>query len=241
MFSVKSTMASALLGCAALAMVAPSAAQAGVVVKSSGPSASQYPVGKKLDDQGRITLKTGDSVTVLSGGSTRVISGAGTHRVSARASSKRTAFSALTRNRAAGQVRTGATRGDASGGAVNSPNLWWVDVSKSGTMCVADLSAVQLWRPASEQASTYVLGTSGSAEHLHVAFAADEAVTLWDGAKLPLSEGASYTIAGLDNGVSNIVTFTQLASAPENAEDLAVALLEKGCTAQVELLAEALM
>ena len=35
---------------AGAAMLAAGAANAGVVVKASGPSAGQYPVGKKLDD-----------------------------------------------------------------------------------------------------------------------------------------------------------------------------------------------
>ncbi len=239
MFSVKPLLISAALGCAAL--MAPIAAQAGVVIKSSGPSASKYPVGMKLSDSGRITLQTGDSVTILANGGTRVISGAGTHRVAERGKSNRTAIAALTRRRAAGQVRTGATRGDPPPASLTSPNLWWVDVSKSGTMCVADMSAVQMWRPGRDQASTYVIASAESAEHVHVTFLEDEMVTAWDSKRLPLAEGSTYSITGPSGGAPATIKFTQMDAVPEDLDDLTVALLGKGCTTQVDLLATTLM
>ena len=80
MSSVKNILAGAALSFAALGFLGSTPAQAGVVVKSSGPSAETYPVGKKLDDAASVTLRTGDSITVLTGSGTRVISGPGTHR-----------------------------------------------------------------------------------------------------------------------------------------------------------------
>ena len=91
MSSVRNILAGAALSFAALGFLGSAPAQAGVVVKSSGPSAETYPVGKKLDDAASVTLRTGDSITVLTGSGTRVISGPGTHRVGARGASKRTA------------------------------------------------------------------------------------------------------------------------------------------------------
>ena len=108
MSSVKAIVSGTAASLAALGFLVATPAQAGVVVKSSGPSAGTYPVGKKLDDASSVTLRSGDSLTVLTSSGTRVITGPGTHRVGARGASKRTAFAMLTRQRSGARVRTGA-------------------------------------------------------------------------------------------------------------------------------------
>ena len=65
-----------LTGIGVLAL--PGIAAAAIVVASSGPSARNFPAGKKLDDAASITLQAGDSVTVLDAKGTRVLRGAGT-------------------------------------------------------------------------------------------------------------------------------------------------------------------
>ena len=221
-------------------MAVSGAANAGVVIKSSGPSASQYPVGKKLDDAGRIVLKAGDSVTVLADGGTRVISGAGTHRVAERGISKRSTFAALTRERSKSRVRTGATRGQIGDETLSRSSIWYVDVSQSGTMCVSDMSAVRMWRPGREQDSTYVIASASSPEHVHVSFPKDVMIADWDAALMPLSDGAEFSITG-PGGEPVTLKFAQLEAMPETPEDMADALIAKGCTGQLELLASTLM
>lgn len=234
MFSVRTfCIGLALAGGAAIG----TAAQAGVVVSSSGPSAAQFPAGKKLDDTASITLKAGDTVTVLTGGGTRVIKGAGVHRIAAAGESKRSTFAVLTRQRSAQRVRTGAVRG--SGGAADSsaersPNLWYVDVTRSGAMCVASADAVRLWRPGGQAAASYTVGPA------KVDFADSARDVAWDAAALPVTDGASYTITAKDGGAANTVTFVMLDSVPEEPEDLAARLIEKGCTNQLELLTAAM-
>ena len=76
MFSARHMAVAAALAGATIAIAAPEAAQAGTVVKSSGPSAAQYPVGKKLKDTDRITLKDGDSIRNRLAGCARVQCGA---------------------------------------------------------------------------------------------------------------------------------------------------------------------
>ncbi|GAA4642968.1 hypothetical protein GCM10023115_09280 [Pontixanthobacter gangjinensis] len=238
---IKSAMKSGALACAAIAMAASAAANAGVVIKSSGPSASQYPVGKKIDDSGRITLKAGDSVTIMANGGTREIRGAGTHRVAERGVSKRSTFAALTKQRSNSRVRTGAARtGTGPLSSVRS-NLWYVDVTESGPVCVADFSAVRMWRPERELEATYVVANSNSAEHLHVTFAEKTMIADWDAARMPLSENSPYTISGPGNVEPVTITFAALDAVPDNPEDLATALIEKGCTSQLELLATKMM
>ena len=85
---------------AAAAVVAPAVAMAGVVVSSSGPSASQYPVGRQIGTNERIVLRDGDTLTVLQNGGTRVFRGAGTYVLSqASATSANAGFQRLTTQR----------------------------------------------------------------------------------------------------------------------------------------------
>ena len=122
------------------ALALPGMAAAGIVVASSGPSARQYPVGKKIDDGAAITLQTGDSVTVLDQRGTRVLRGPGTMALGKGASpATSSVFAALTRQRSTARVRTGAVRNGPGSGPVRSPNLWYVDLAASGPVCVVEL------------------------------------------------------------------------------------------------------
>ncbi len=238
---VRNLSVSAALAGAAFALVNSDDARADVVVASSGPSSAQYPVGKKLAASEQITLKAGDTVTVLGQGGTRVISGAGSHRVGARVATKRSTFAALTRERSASRVRTGAVRGDLVTAEITRPNIWFIDVTQSGTMCIADPAAAQLWRPGTEGSPTYVVANKASPNHVHVAFAAGQTTAPWNVSQLPLADGANYSITGPSGGPSSEISFVMLASVPANPEDLAAALIEKGCTGQLALLTTALM
>lgn len=234
MFSARTIAAALALGAAGLVTTA---AQAGVVIASSGPSAGQFPKGKKLADTDRITLKAGDSVTVLDAAGTRVISGPGTHRVGGRGEDKRSTFAVLTRQRAAQRVRTGAVRAGTTAGPAMSPNLWFVDVSKSGKMCISDSAAVQLWRPASEGAEAYQIASTSASISQQVDFEDGSTTASWNGEAMPLWDGATYAITGPGGSFKSIVTFTMLKDAPDDPETLAEALLAKGCQTQLDLLA----
>ena len=238
---VRNLSIAAALGGASLELVSPNAVSADVVVASSGPSAGQFPVGKKLASSDQITLKAGDSVTVLGSAGTRIISGAGKHRVGARGAAKRSTFATLTRQRDAARVRTGAVRGDLTGAAITRSNIWYVDVTQSGTMCIAGGMAVQLWRPATEGSPTYMIGNAASPNHMHLAFAEGSATTDWDLVQMPVDDGTSFTIIGPGGGPTSEVTFAVLGAQPDNPEDLAAVLIEKGCTGQLELLSTAMM
>lgn len=225
----------AAFGASAFALAAPAAAD--VVVKSSGPSAKTFPVGKKLKSTQRITLKAGDTVTILGKGGTRVLKGAGTYRVGARGKTTRVAFSDLTRNRS--QARTGSAR---TGGSedVISPNLWYVDVTKSGKICVTDLKNVTLWRPKVEQDQMIVLGQPSNEFTYPITFDGQASTRRIDNARLALQEDAEYTIKGAGAETAATVTFTVLETVPTNAEDMADTLINQGCSVQLDLLAQRL-
>ena len=180
MFSAKmKTLAlGAALGVAALAV--PSAASAGVVVKSTGPSAGSYPVGRQVEDGSAITLRAGDRITVLTDDGTTVMQGPGTFRVGEGATRSRSRFSNLTRRRASSRARTGAVRSGADGREPRSPNLWYVNVAAAGSVCLYDMSAIRLWRPVADVAQTYSIVDQGNDTALDVTFVGTEAVRALD-------------------------------------------------------------
>ncbi|WP_416832240.1 MAG: hypothetical protein ACMUJI_05155 [Erythrobacter sp.] len=247
MFSDKfKTRAAGLALAAAALAVVPSAAQAGVVVKSSGPSAGDYPVGRQVADSATITLRAGDRITVLTDDGTKVMQGPGTFTVGEGATRTRARFSNLTR-RQARSVRTGAVRG-AGEGVPRSPNLWFVNVAASGTMCLYDMSAVRLWRPDATGAQTYTIMDPATNASLEVPFVESEAVRALDPEGMQLMGGTNYTIStqspatedGEAETTSVSVNFVTLTEEYETPDRLAQALIANGCTMQVELLADTL-
>lgn len=227
-----------LTGIGVLAL--PGIAAAAIVVASSGPSARNFPAGKKLDDAASITLQAGDSVTVLDAKGTRVLRGAGTISLKqGAAASTASTFAALTRQRSSARVRTGAVRGDSTGGPVRSPNLWYVDMAKSGTVCLVDPANVRLWRADPAKAANYALAGSGDAK-VSVSFAAGSTIAPWNPTQLPITDGASYGITDASGKVVSKIGVVLLGSAPATAEATAAVLIEKGCQAQLDLLATTL-
>lgn len=232
-----------LLALAAVAL--PAAASAAIVVASSGPSASKYPVGTKIAPDTRVTLKAGDSVTVLDDAGTRVLRGEGTVRVDQRGGGAvSSAFTALTRQRSASRVRTGAVRGS-DAGEVRSPNLWYVDARQGGTVCILDTWSVQVWRATSDAAQTLRVtparaGSGGeSAGETALSFPAGAMIAPWDTSAAPIADGSAYRISG-DGAAARQVTFAVLPAKPASPEATAALLIEKGCSVQLDLLAASL-
>jgi hypothetical protein len=232
-------LAAAAMAAAACAL-APAAALAGVVVSASGPSATNFPVGKTIGNSERIVLRQGDVLTVLDGNGTRVLRGAGTYTLDRQAGpSQRNTFAALTQRRTASQVRTGAVRGDDA--PMHSPNLWYVDVGHPGTVCVVGTDRVRLWRATTEGDATYSLrAAAGGASH-SVTFADGDTLAPWDTSAFPIADGASFALSGPGGAGDGTLTFAVLEAAAEEPEALAQQLIEKGCTQQLELLSTATM
>lgn len=210
-------------------------ASAAIVVASSGPSAAQFPVGKKIDDASRITLQKGDSVTVLDQRGTKVLRGPGRLAVSQPGRPlPNPAYAVLTRKDAAGRARTGAVRTGDDGKPV-SPSLWLVDVARPGTQCVVAPDAVRLWRADSKAAARYRISGTGA-----VVFAAGAATADWDSVRAPVSDGVSYMVAQEGGATIGTIRFAVIPNPPADAEELALALIDEGCTAQLDLLAKTL-
>ncbi|MEO5706147.1 MAG: hypothetical protein ABIT10_01355 [Alteraurantiacibacter sp.] len=231
------------LGAASLALaalVAPAAVLAGVVVSSSGPSAGQYPVGRQIGDNDRITLRAGDTVTVLQNGGTRVLRGPGTLVLAQTgAATTNAAFASLTTQRSARRARTGAVRTGATG-PVSNPSLWYIDVTKAGTVCLPGTDSVRLWRADTQAESTYAIEPQGAGEApIPVTFPAGEMLAAWDIYHPPVAH-QTYRI-GHGSGSSAVdVRFVFLDTVPDTAEALAASLIASGCTTQVEQMALAM-
>jgi len=239
MFSDRLKTRITALALAGAALAVPVAAMAGVVVKSTGPSSTRYPVGTKLEDTATITLKAGDVVTVLTGEGTRVIKGAGTFRVGDRPQVASDRFASLTRKRAATRVRTGAVR-DVQDEAITNPSLWYVDITRSGTICLYDLATVRLWRPGTDGTATYRIAGHDAEVQAEVTFDDTVTVAALDPARVPVVEGGHYMITAPDGTTSAALSFVLLVDDYDQPDALAEALIAKGCTVQLEALATTL-
>ncbi|MDF8332301.1 hypothetical protein [Novosphingobium cyanobacteriorum] len=233
------------LGIAAATMVG-GAAQAlaqAVVVRSTGPSAAAYPMGKKLPANASVSLKPGDHVTVLDKSGTRVLSGPGIFTMTGavdRNAGVGTALASLMARSGGARTRTGAVRGAPTEAPVGPPapeSVWYIDVSKGGTYCVADPAQVILWRPNRDADGTGKLAAPDGAM-ADVAWRAGNALKLWPAASVPVTDGQTYKFV---NPVGQTVQITTkvLASVPEDPLEVANLLADDGCTAQLGLIANA--
>lgn len=219
---------------AALAFTGTAMAEA-IVVRSAGPSAKSYPPGRKLADNATLMLKANDQLVLLDGRGTRTVRGPGTFSVSGasdRSGALATAKRVLT-TQSGTERRGGAVRGPGEAAATRSPNLWFVDLSKSSTVCVADPESLMVWRPDASADATLTLtggGASGSIE-----MPRNVSVMSWPG-KMPVTDGATYTVRGL--GDEKKIRFELLGPTAEGLENTAAALIEHGCDAQLDLLIE---
>lgn len=256
--SMKSHLVALTIGAmAALGLTSAALAQA-VVVRSTGPSASQYPKGKKLAAGSTIVLKDKDVVTVLDKAGTRVLVGPRTVSVDSRSKPDRSALSTLSgalRNPTA--FRAGAVRSAGSGdqatveqvlgGKQYSPSLWLANIARGepSRVCVPEGSDLFLWRDdvstkryiwLSDEmggAMVRVLMPEGTAgvpwPKLHVAPTAGSVFTVVDENAAPGADPAKLTLVALPSQL------------PEDPDALAALLLENSCIDQVERLADLLL
>lgn len=223
-------------GMGALAII-PAPAAAGTVVAATGPSAGTYPVGTRIADTQRVTLRSGDKLTVLDSGGTRVLSGPGTFVLARQgAQARNSRLQALTTQRSATRARTGAVR-PVYAEDISNPSLWYVDVAASGKICLADANAINLWRADTSAAQTYtVTALTAPGDGVQVSFAEKEMLGQW-GAALQLREGETYTITAPAGASAAEVRFSFIGAVPDDVEDLAVKLIENGCMVQLGQLA----
>ncbi|MEZ5707871.1 MAG: hypothetical protein R3E02_00610 [Blastomonas sp.] len=215
-----------------------------MVVRSTGPSASQYPAGKKLPANAKISLKSGDRVTVLDKNGTRVLAGPKDYTLDGAVSRDGTAstqIAGLLQSSGTRRQRTGATRSAASGtpASTRSPNLWYVDVTRSGKHCVASSDKLIVWRPSMDADMVAQLG-NGSGATATLGFRRDSHLALWPDADVPVMTGHSYNITNSDDIVTT-VDLVVLPATSDDAEQVADMLIANGCTNQLDLMVDTLV
>nr|WP_254306119.1 adenylate/guanylate cyclase domain-containing protein [Sphingopyxis sp. BSNA05] len=216
-----------------------------MVVRSTGPSASSYPAGKKMGNDAKITLKAQDKVTILTQSGTRVLSGPGTYSLAQGSSSTSTAstrLSSFINNRGSRRARTGAVRGDSSAAVVtpNNPNLWFLDVTKGGKFCVTNPKGLVVWRPDYTGSATASIVEPTSGNVTEIAWRKGNPLKAWPKDVLPVADGASYRLLGSNVPQSVEVSFVVLEKEPADLDETAAVLIEKGCSGQLDLLVETL-
>ena len=233
---------------AALAVATAGSAMAqSMVVRSTGPSAAEYPRGKKLAANTRVTLKANDRVTVLDKSGTRVLSGPGTFSLDGAVSRDQTASTQiaglLSTSGAARRSRTGAVRGATTAPVEatdkRSPNLWYVDVTRAGKFCVAKPDAMFVWRPDTEADKVVTLSaeTGGTAT---LAWRGSSTVALWPVDSMPVSSGAMYNLVHSDDSVVRVQLYPVTVDT-EDAEAVAEVLIANGCEGQLDLMVDKLV
>ena len=217
----------------AAAALAGTAMAGPVVVRATGPSARAYPAGRQLPDNTQLTLKAGDTVVLLDSRGTRTVSGPGTFAAVAtgqRAGTAQTAARILA-NTGSSERRGGAVRGPGTTTETRSPNLWLVDLSKSGTVCIANPDAVRVWRAGSDKpADVKISSASGSGT---ITLPAGASLAEWP-KSVPVTNGTEYTVTVDGKAASKIKVAT--VPVPASLEDTASQLIAKGCQTQLDLL-----
>lgn len=211
---------------AALVAVAAPAAANVIVVRSSGPSAASYRPGQSLPDNARITLRQGDQVMILANGGTRTFRGPGTFSPNSRVAT-------ATVSNGGRIARIGAVRD--AGIVPRGPTIWHVDVTQSGTFCLAGTGNVQLWRP--DATAPLRLGVSGPGGTRNLDWAAGSPTRAWPRAT-PITDGATYSFSQPGVAVPTRITFRLLTAEPRDVQAVAAALIANGCQGQLDVLVE---
>jgi hypothetical protein len=237
----KKALAKVALG-ACLAVGASSSVLAqSLIVRSTGPSAANYPAGRKLESSERVTLKAQDVVTVLDKSGTRVLRGPGTFAMSAVSRANQTASTRLASfitNRGSSRARAGAIRGneDAVVSDPRAPNLWYLDPRKAGKFCVTNADSLVMWRPVyAESQTASVLVDSGKIE---LSWNKGNPLKSWPVEALPIGEGKTYKIVPPETTEPVEVSFSVLLNVPEDGNQAAEMLLRAGCQNQLDLLVD---
>lgn len=233
MFSTDKVMLRGAIALAAFAGLGSAALAETFVVRSLGPSARAYPAGKALASNARVTLKAGDSLTVLDAKGTRTLRGPGNFSLAASSAARtNTSFTSLVSTQSRRRARTGASRND--GKPAHAPSLWFVDVSKSATMCLAPGAPVTLWRADMTRPLALTLRNEATGQSAPVSFAAGSNDARWPTA-MPTAEGARYSLTAPGQAPTT-VRFTGLSANLADAGATAAALNAKGCRAQYDVL-----
>ena len=235
-FRTRGIFAGAMLA-ATLGLATPAAAQS-TVVRATGPSAAEYPAGKKLESGARVVLAAGDIVTVVDAGGTRVFKGPDRFTIGARRAAERDVLGTfITRRGSRERVRIGATRGDVGQeGPVPAPTVWLLEWGQAGPFCYTGEGRLFVWRPENSGAARLSIKATEGIATTSLAWEDGSRISAWPQDLAPLDAGATYTIA-LEGGQEQFdISFVRLATEPQDVTELVSVLTQNGCTGQIDRL-----
>lgn len=210
-----------LIALSLVALAAPAMAAKQIVVRSSGPSAKAYPVGKALDEGAQLSLRAGDTLTVLGPAKARVLKGPGSFKLAAVVEtspySRRSRFSARR-------------------GPPLPRGPWAIDVEQSGTVCVATKQPLTLWRPSGDGESTVTI-TGKAGTRLTLNWAAGEQTLGWP-EQMPLADGLTYRVKLAGQKAASEWRIRSMGAMQMDRSATAEAFLGRGCGAQLDALVE---
>jgi hypothetical protein len=202
-----------------------------LVVRSVGPSAKGFPLGKRLPDNARIALRAGDQLTLLDGRGTRELRGPGSF--TAASASSAPAQLAAAGNANGRRARIGAVRG-VDTGPLRPPTIWHVDVAKSANVCVSPPNRVALWRADPAATATLIVAGAGAASR-RLTWPAGAATLDWPD-DLAVTDGAEYRLSWPGAPAPTTIRFRTLPQRPAGLEATASMLIAAQCSAQLDLL-----
>lgn len=237
MYSVdakRAARAAAVIGLSlgmALGLARPALADV-LVVRSNGPSAGRWTPGRSVPDATRIVLQKGDQLVLLDARGTRTLAGPGSFPATGGpVVAAPSTLLALAGNAGQRRARVGAVRNLPDGTAAR-PNIFFVDTAASGPMCVADPSAVQLWRAKADVAASDTVAADAGPSAT-VTWIKGQSSQPWP-ATLPVRADAAYRISGAAGATT--VRFQSLETPPTDVQSLASGLIAHGCRAQLDVL-----
>ena len=202
-----------------------------LILRSAGPSARNYPAGRRVADSASFTLRPGDVVVVLANGATRTFRGPGSY----------TALGPVRRGpQMAGgsnvRRQTGAVRTDLPDAPVARPaDIWQFDVTQSGRACVLPGQRPVLWRPQSDRAVRLTITPQTGAAQT-VSWNAGQATLEWP-ASVPIVNGASYQLNWTGApGPVRVTAQTLSGIQIGNVDAVATAFLANNCRSQLDVL-----
>jgi hypothetical protein len=212
-----------------------------IVIKYEGPATQTYKPGKRLSSTSKINLKAGEILTVLDERGTRILRGPGTFSASSSATAANvssTSLATLVRTSTVRRARTGAVRGDAPPSQTAlAPNLWYVDYGKGGKYCVADFQNLRLWRPDATDAKMLTATDKATGKTGSVKLGKGSTTARWPTEIAPV-DGGNYALSFPGKTENVLLSLVKVdVTGDERIDVMAAKLIERGCTAQSELLA----
>ena len=207
-----------------------------LVVRSAGPSAKTFPVGKAVAGD-KIVLKAGDTLVLLDGKSTRTLSGPGTfNAVETKTAEAGSTLGALMAGGGEKRARIGAVRSVKGDDGSKNPSVWYVDMNRSSSMCVIDPANVTIWRK-DATAEALVTVTAANVTSSPIKFGPGQARSPWPTA-VPVTDGGAYKISWDGAKAPTNLKFAVIQPAGTDMQLMVSTFKKAGCDAQLNQVME---